>query len=72
MFERLNNEIEDAVYPGIKNGNNVLYLLHYDSKKEVRINGRDGGEYPLNCSAPGKILLGYSRMMKSNAILILC
>ena len=37
-----------------------MYLLHFDSKKEVRINGRVGGEYPLNCSAPGKVLLSYS------------
>ena len=41
-------------------GKNVLYLLHFDSKKEVRINGLVGGEYPLNCSAPGKVLLSYS------------
>jgi len=48
------------VYLGVKNGKNVLYLVHYDSTKEVRINGCAGGEYPLNCSAPGKILLSYS------------
>ena len=59
-IEKLNNELGDSVYLGVKNGENVLYLLHYDSTKEVRINGRIGGEYPLNCSAPGKILLSYS------------
>ena len=61
LLENLNNELGDAVYLGVKNGKNVLYLLHFDSKKEVRINGRLGGEYPLNCSAPGKVLLSYSK-----------
>jgi DNA-binding IclR family transcriptional regulator len=60
LLENLNNQLGDAVYLGVKNGKNVLYLLHFDSKKEVRINGRVGGEYPLNCSAPGKVLLSYS------------
>ena len=59
-IEWLNKESGDSVYLGIKHGKNVLYLLHYDSTKEVRINGRVGGEYPLNCSAPGKVLLSYS------------
>lgn len=59
-IEQLNNELGDSVYLGVKNERNVLYLLHYDSTKEVRINGCIGGEYPLNCSAPGKILLSYS------------
>lgn len=57
FVENLNQEFGDSVYLGVKNEKNVIYLLHYDSKKEVRINGRVGGEYPLNCSAPGKILL---------------
>ncbi len=60
ILSRIHEKIGDSVYLGIKNGNNVLYLLHFDSVKEVRISGRAGGEYPLNCSAPGKILLSYS------------
>ena len=60
LLENLNNELGDSVYLGVKSGKNVMYLLHFDSKKEVRINGRVGGEYPLNCSAPGKVLLSYS------------
>jgi len=59
-IEQLNRETGDSVYLGVKNKRNVLYLLHCDSTKEVRINGRVGGEYPLNCSAPGKILLSHS------------
>lgn len=58
-LHRLNEKLGDAVYLGIKNNNSVLYLLHFDSRKEVRINGRAGGEYPLGTSAPGKILLAY-------------
>ncbi|MBR3967115.1 MAG: IclR family transcriptional regulator [Clostridia bacterium] len=58
----LNQNLGDSVYLGVKNERNVLYLSHYDSTKEVRINGRTGGEYPLNCSAPGKILLSYSNL----------
>ena len=56
---KLNAKLGDAVYLGIRNNNNVVYLLHFDSTKEVRINGRVGGEYPLKTSAPGKILLAY-------------
>ncbi len=59
-IENLNKKFGDSVYLGVKNEKNVLYLLHYDSKKEVRIDGCVGGEYPLHCSAPGKILLSYS------------
>lgn len=63
-LQRLNGQLGDAVYLGIKNGNNVLYLLHFDFTKEVRINGRVGGEYPLNTSAPGKVLLAYGEHPK--------
>ena len=63
-LQRLNGQLGDAVYMGIKNGNNVLYLLHLDSAKEVRINGRVGGEYPLTTSAPGKVLLAYGEHPK--------
>lgn len=58
-LRRLNEQLGDAVYLGIQNKGNVLYLLHFDSTKEVRINGRVGGEYPLMTSAPGKVLLAY-------------
>lgn len=58
-LQALNEKLGDAVYLGIKNKENVLYLLHFDSSKEVRINGRVGGEYPLKTSAPGKVLLAY-------------
>lgn len=59
-LRNLNEQLRDSVYLGVKNNENVLYLLHFDSKKEVRINGRIGGEYPLKTSAPGKILLAYA------------
>ena len=56
---KLNEQLGDAVYLGVKNKENALYLLHCDSKKEVRINGRVGGEYPLKTSAPGEVLPAY-------------
>ena len=59
-IEQLNKELADSIYLGVKNGRNVIYLAHCDSTKEVRINGCVGGEYPLNCSAPGKVLLSHS------------
>lgn len=59
ILSRIHEQIGDSIYLGIKNGNNVLYLLHFDSVKEVRISGRAGGEYPLHCSAPGKVLLAH-------------
>lgn len=60
FLKELHNQLGDSVYLGVKKEKTVLYLLHYDSVKEVRINGCVGGEYPLHTSAPGKILLGYS------------
>ena len=54
-LHKLNEQLGDAVYLGVKNKENVLYLLRFDSKKEVRINGRVNGEYPLKTSAPGKL-----------------
>lgn len=60
VLKRLNKELGDSVYLGVKNGQKVLYLAHCDSTKDVRINGCAGGEYPMNCSAPGKILLSHS------------
>ncbi len=59
ILSKVRNETRDSVYFGVRNGNNVLYLLHYDSLKEVRVSGRVGGEYPLHLSAPGKVLLAY-------------
>lgn len=59
IIEGLLADLGDSVYLGIRNGANVQYLIHYDSTKEVRISGRVGGQYPLNCSAPGKVLLSY-------------
>lgn len=59
-LEELNEKLGDSVYLGVKSEGDVLYLIHHDSTKEVRINGRVGGRYPLNCSAPGKVLLSYS------------
>lgn len=56
-LKKINEELGDSVYLGVKYENNVLYLLHFDSTREVRINGYAGGKYPLNCSASGKILL---------------
>lgn len=58
-LERIHSILGDSVYLGIKNRDHVLYQLHFDSVKDVRINGCVGGEYPLHCSAPGKILLAY-------------
>lgn len=58
-LEETHNILGDSVYLGIRNGDKVLYMLHFDSVKDVRINGCIGGEYPLNCSAPGKVLLAY-------------
>ncbi len=60
VLSKLNEELGDSVYLGVKKEKTVLYLLHYDSDKPARISGRIGGEYPLHISAPGKILLSYS------------
>ncbi len=50
-------ETGDCVYLGILNMPQVLYILHHPSNGDVQIVGRVGGQYPLHCSAAGKILL---------------
>ena len=67
LLKELNDNLEDAVYLGVEHGRNVLYLLHYDSVKPVRINGRVGGEYPMNCSAPGKVIISNGEREKFEA-----
>jgi DNA-binding IclR family transcriptional regulator len=61
FLKELHSQLGDSVYLGIKKEKTVLYLMHYDSIKEVRISGCVGGEYPLHTSAPGKILLAWSK-----------
>lgn len=58
-LEQIHSVLGDSVYLGIKKDDKVLYELHFDSVKNVKINGCVGGEYPLHCSAPGKVLLSY-------------
>ncbi|MGD0897036.1 MAG: IclR family transcriptional regulator [Thermoguttaceae bacterium] len=45
---------------GVLDGDEVLYIEHFDATGNVKIVGRIGGRYPLHCSAPGKVLLAYA------------
>lgn len=45
---------------GIRNGDKVMYIQHFDSTKTVRVASSVGGMYDLYCSAPGKVILAYS------------
>lgn len=58
-LKKIHDALGDSVYLGVKKEDRVIYELHLDSVKDVRINGCVGGEYPLHCSAPGKVLLSY-------------
>lgn len=58
-LKKLNKKLGDSVYLGIRNKKNVMYLTHFESLKEVRVNGRAGGEYTLHRTAPGKALLAF-------------
>lgn len=58
-LKQLHERLGDSVYLGVKSGSSVMYKLHFDSVREVRISGCVGGCYPLHCSAPGKVLLSY-------------
>lgn len=51
---------QESTYLGILKGQEVLYIVHHDSLKDVRVAGVVGGTYPLYCTAPGKVLLAYS------------
>lgn len=59
VLEQLRPQVQDAMYLGVRSDDRVLYLLHYDSCREVRVGGRVGGRYALHTSAPGKVLLAH-------------
>ena len=46
IISELHEKLGDSVYLGIRNGRNVLYLLHFDSTKEVR------GRFCLRMTVP--------------------
>ncbi len=50
----------ESTYLGILHGHSVLFVEHLDGRGAVRIAGVVGGEYPLHCSAAGKVLLAHS------------
>ncbi|NLZ37015.1 MAG: IclR family transcriptional regulator [Clostridiales bacterium] len=60
FLARLWEKTGDSCFIGVKHGKNVLYIQHLDSTHDIVVAGRVGGEYPLHCSAPGKVLLAYS------------
>lgn len=60
VLEELRSDLGDTVYVGVKDADKVLYILHLDSTKMVRVCASIGGSYPLHASAPGKVLLAHS------------
>jgi len=60
ILTKLWEKTGDSCYIGILKFDSVLYLGHIDSSHDIKITGRVGGTYPLECSAPGKVLLAYS------------
>lgn len=48
-----------SVYLGVLRNDKVVYLIHFDATGPVKVAGCVGGEYPLYCAAPGKVLLAH-------------
>lgn len=59
-MEALWQETGESIYLGIRMNQHVLYLEHLDTTGPVKIAGQAGGQYPLHCSAPGKVLLAFA------------
>lgn len=55
-LEQIHSVLGDSVYLGIKKDDKVLYELHFDSVKDVRINGCVGGEYSRSFRAQPYLL----------------
>ena len=50
----------ESTYLAVRQNDMATYIQHLDSIQPVRVAGMLGGQYPLHCSAPGKVLLAYS------------
>lgn len=60
MLMQLWEETGDSCYLGILQNHAVLYLAHMDSTHDLKIAGQVGSSYPLECTAPGRVLLAYA------------
>ena len=59
-LKRVSERTRESMYLAILREGSALYLQHYESSREVKISGMTGGRYPLQCSAPGKVLLAHA------------
>lgn len=50
----------ESIYLAIRLNHQVLYLEHLAATGPVKLAGQAGGQYPLHCSAPGKVLLAFA------------
>lgn len=56
----LSDELGEAVYLGVLRENKVFYLLHHESRREIRSGGGQlGGLYDLHADAAGKVLAAF-------------
>lgn len=54
-------EIGETVYVSILYNDKVLHIEHLEGvRSSIRIAGQIGGQYPLHCGAPGKVLLAHA------------
>ncbi len=52
-------EIGECVYLGVMHDDMVMYLLHHDGTRNIRLGGRVGEHYWPHAAAAGKVLLAY-------------
>lgn len=59
-LKKVSERTSESMYLAILREGSALYLQHRESSREVKISGMTGGRYPLQCSAPGKVLLAHA------------
>jgi len=51
--------VGECVYLGVMHEDMVMYLIHHEGTRNIRLGGRVGEHYWPHAAAPGKILLAY-------------
>jgi DNA-binding IclR family transcriptional regulator len=58
-LRELRKRIGECVYLGVLHDDKVLYLIHYDGTREIRLGGCVGEHYWAHAAAAGKVLVAW-------------
>ncbi len=70
FLEKINNEVNEAVYIGLLREGNVVYLDMVEATHPVRIVSRVGKDVPAYCTSIGKVQLAYSSEEEANKLFV--